>query len=103
MTQKIDNIYSQVCSDTNDVDVCCDTGSLKKAGSNGWARNKKETWPLITLGRCAGERFPTQARTTISNLNEASLELTLTKKGNNKVDLNEFLINAEDGNGAKRK
>jgi len=98
-----DQISAMVCSDTNDVDVCCDTGSLKKAGSNGWARNKKETWPLITLGRCAGERFPTQARTTISNLNEASLELTLTKKGNNKVDLNEFLINAEDGNGAKRK
>ena len=67
------------------MDVCCQTGDLKKAGTNGWARNKKETWPLITLGRCAGERFPTQARTTISNLNEASLELTLTKKGNNKV------------------
>ena len=92
----------QVCSDTNDVDVCCQTGDLKKAGTNGWARNKKETWPLITLGRCAGEKFPIQATTTTTNLNQASLELTLNKKGSNKLELSEFIINAEDAKGAKR-
>ena len=92
----------QVCSDTQDVDVCCQTGDLKKAGTNGWARNKKETWPLITLGRCAGEKFPIQATTTTTNLNQAKLELTLNKRGNNKLELSEFIINAEDGKGAKR-
>jgi len=97
-----DPITAGVCSDTNDVDVCCQTGDLKKAGTNGWARNKKETWPLITLGRCAGEKFPIKATTTTTNLNQASLELSLNKRGSNKVELNEFIINAEDAKGAKR-
>merc|ERR1712110_1172313 len=58
-----DPITAGVCSDTNDVDVCCQTGDLKKAGTNGWARNKR---------------------------------------GSNKLELSEFIINAEDAKGAKR-
>jgi len=95
-------ITAMVCSDTGDVDVCCETPSLNKPGGVNWTKGK-ETWPLATLGRCAGENFPTEARTTVTNLNEASLLLTLNKKGSDNLQIQEFYINTENGRGVKRR
>merc|ERR1712098_863557 len=97
-----DPVTARICSDTGDVDVCCETPKLSKPGSNNWSRGK-ETWPTITLGNCNGEKFPTEARTTVTNLNEATLELTLNKKGRDNMQIQEFYINTQNQNGVSRR
>jgi len=98
-----DPVTVQVCSDTRDVDVCCETPTLSKPSSNNWSRSGKEVWPLPTLGRCAGQGLPTQARTTVTNLNEATLTLTINKKGRDNMQINNFYINTENQSGKKRR
>jgi len=76
---------------------------LSKPSRNNWSKAGKETWPLASLGRCAGQGFPTQARTTLSNLNEVTLSMTVKKKGRDNMQINDFYINTENQNGVKRR
>ena len=76
---------------------------MSKPSSNNWGKAGREVWPLTTLGRCAGQGLPTQARTTLSNLNEVTLSMTVNKRGRDNMQINDFYINTENQNGVKRR
>jgi len=98
-----DPVTVTVCSDTEDVDVCCETPVLSKSGGVNWSRGGDETWPSISLGRCSGQSLPTKARTTVTNLLETKLQLTINKKGKDKMLIDNFYIETENSLGAKRR
>ena len=98
-----DPVTVQVCSDTEDVDVCCETPVLNKAGGVNWARNGEEMWPSITLGRCSGQTLPTKPYTTVTNLLETKLQLTINKKGKDKMLIDNFFIQTVNNQGLKRR
>ena len=85
------------------MDVCCETPRLSKPGGTNWARDGRESWPVVSLGSCAGERFPIQPISTVTNLNEATLEISLSKRGTDKLLVEELFINTENGSGATRR
>jgi len=88
---------TQVCSP--DQKECCDTLDLKKRTGNNWVRNGNETWEGAPLGRCKDKQFPTKTRTTITNLLETKLILSLSKNGKDGMKLKNFNINAVTANG----
>ena len=88
---------TQVCSP--DQKECCDTLDLKKRTGNNWVRNGNETWEGAPLGRCKDKQFPTKTRTTITNLLETKLSLSLSKNGKDGMKLKNFNINAVTANG----
>jgi len=96
-----DRVTAKVCS--YDQTVCCETLQLSKRRGNNWVRNGNETWPGTTLGACKDKVFPTRARTTITNLLETKLILTLNKSGKDGMKLENFNIEAESANGAQKR
>ena len=98
-----DPVTVQVCSDTEDVDVCCETPVLNQAGTTNWGRNIDDSWPGITLGRCSGQTLPTKPYTTVTNLLESKLQLTINKKGKDKMIIDKFFIETVNNQGAKRR
>jgi len=98
-----DPVTIQVCSDTEDVDVCCETPVLNQAGTTNWGQNVDDTWPSITLGRCSGQSLPTKPYTTVTNLLESKLQLTVNKKGKDKMIIDKFFIETVNNQGAKRR
>ena len=98
-----DPVTVQVCSDTEDVDVCCETPVLNQAGRTNWGQNIDDTWPSITLGRCNGQTLPTKPYTTVTNLLETKLQLTIKKKGKDKMIIDKFFIDTVNNLGAKRR
>ena len=103
-TGKVEQVVSFLASDwsviTNPWRSLVDTDTTINFG---YRSRGKETWPTITLGNCNGEKFPTEARTTVTNLNEATLELTLNKKGRDNMQIQEFYINTQNQNGVSRR
>jgi len=98
-----DPVTVRVCSDTEDVDVCCETPVLNKAGGVNWSRGGVETWPGISLGRCSGQTLPTVPRTTVTNLLETKLEVTVNKKGKDKMVIDNLFIETENSQGVTRR
>ena len=98
-----DPVFVRVCSDTEDVDVCCETPVLNKPSGVNWGRNGDETWPSITLGECSGQSLPTKARTTVTNLLETKLEVTVNKKGKDNLLIDNLYIDTVNSLGAKRR
>jgi len=98
-----DPVFVRVCSDTEDVDVCCETPVLNKPSGVNWGRNGDETWPSITLGEYSGQSLPTKARTTVTNLLETKLEVTVNKKGKDNLLIDNLYIDTVNSLGAKRR
>merc|ERR1712142_283811 len=86
-----------------DQKVCCETLELKKRTGNNWVRNGSESWTGSQLGLCRDMQFTTQPRTTITNLLETKLIVTLNKSGKDGMKLKKFNINAETSNGGLKR
>jgi len=96
-----DIVRAKVCS--YDKKVCCETLQLNKRQGNNWVRNGNATWPGTTLGLCKDKVFPTKTRTTITNLLETKLVLTLNKSGNDGMKLENFNIDAVSAVGSQKR
>jgi len=96
-----DTVKAKVCAP--DQKVCCETLELKKRTGNNWVRNGNESWTGSQLGLCRDMQFTTQPRTTITNLLETKLIVTLNKNGKDGMKLKKFNINAETSNGGLKR
>jgi len=96
-----DNVKAKICSD--DQKVCCETLQLSKPRGNNWVRNGNESWTGSALGLCNDKTFSTKARTTITNLLETKLLLTLNKAGRDNLKLENFNIDTVTSGGQKRR
>jgi len=96
-----DPVTAKVCS--AEQKVCCQTPTLSQRTGNNWVRNGNATWPDTTLGECRNLAFPTKGRTTVTNLLETKLILTLNKSGRDTVKLDNFNVDAVTTGGSKRR
>merc|ERR1712215_284939 len=96
-----DPVTAKVCS--AEQKVCCQTPTLSQRTGNNWVRNGNATWPDTTLGECRNLPFPTKGRTTVTNLLETKLILTLNKSGRDTVKLDNFNVDAVTTGGSKRR
>jgi len=99
-----DSVYAKVC--TVDNKACCVTPILKKRekGNNNWLRNGTETWSGTTLKLCDNKEFTTQTSTTVTNLLESKLILTLEKSGSKDgMKLDSFDIEAVSATGSGKR
>jgi len=94
-----DTVKAKVCGP--DQKECCNTQDLKKRTGNNWVRNGNETWNGTLLGDCKDKQFPTKTRTTVTNLLETKLILSLSKNGKDGMKLKNFNINAVSANGGQ--
>ena len=85
---------------TPDQKLCCETLELKARTGNNWVRNGNTTWKGAPLGLCRDMQFPTKSRTTITNLLETKLIVTLSKTGKDGMKLDKFTLDAETSSGA---
>merc|ERR1712106_738045 len=93
-----DTVKAKVC--TPDQKLCCETLELKARTGNNWVRNGNTTWKGAPLGLCRDMQFPTKSRTTITNLLETKLIVTLSKTGKDGMKLDKFTLDAETSSGA---
>jgi len=93
-----DIVKAKVC--TPDQKLCCETLELKARTGNNWVRNGNTTWKGAPLGLCRDMQFPTKSRTTITNLLETKLIVTLNKTGKDGMKLDKFTLEAETSSGA---
>merc|ERR1712123_1327 len=93
-----DTVKAKVC--TPDQKLCCETLELKARTGNNWVRNGNTTWKGAPLGLCRDMQFPTKSRTTITNLLETKLIVTLNKTGKDGMKLDKFTLEAETSSGA---
>jgi len=96
-----DKVTAKVCA--SDQKVCCETLQLMKRQGNNWVRNGNESWTGSSLGLCQDMSFPTKTRTTLSNLLETKLLLTLKKTGKDGLKLENFNIDTVSTSGQKRR
>jgi len=95
-----DKVSAKVC--TPDQKTCCSTLELSARTGNNWVRNGNTTWKGSPLGLCRDFQFITQPKTTVTNLQEIKLVLTLNKPGKNGMRLTNFNINAKTPSGQDR-
>jgi len=95
-----DKVSAKVC--TPDQKTCCSTHELSARTGNNWVRNGNTTWKGSPLGLCRDFQFLTQPRTTVTNLQEIKLVVTLNKPGKNGMRLTNFNINAKTPSGQDR-
>jgi len=96
-----DSVTAKVCS--AEQKVCCETPALSQRTGNNWVRNGNATWDGTTLGSCRDKVFPTKGRTTITNLLETKLILTLNKSGRDTVKLDNFNLDAVTAVGSTKR
>merc|ERR1712106_1045790 len=96
-----DAVSAKVCS--AEQKVCCETIQLNKRRGNNWVRNGNETWDGSSLGLCKDMVFPTKGRSTITNLLETKLILTLNKTGKDGMKLENFNLDALTVAGSKKR
>eukprot|EP00092_Neocalanus_flemingeri_P011880 GFUD01012812.1.p1 GENE.GFUD01012812.1~~GFUD01012812.1.p1 ORF type:complete len:810 (+),score=226.03 GFUD01012812.1:149-2578(+) len=96
-----DTVTAKICS--ADKKTCCETPQLSKRSGNNWVRNGNVTLPGTSLGLCKDKVFKTKARTTISNLLETNLVLTLNRIGKDGMRLESFYLDAETAVGSQKR
>jgi len=80
-----DDVTVKICSDASTT--CCTTPPLKKTFSDDWSRNDLEEWSGKYLGECADKKFAV----------EKGLGVTLSKKGKDKLEVTNLIVEAEVG------
>jgi len=98
-----DTVTAKVCN--LEQNICCETPPLNKfTSTNDWARNGKTTWPGMFLGKCQDKMIPTIRKTTVTNLLETKLLVTLTKTGSSDgLKLDNFYIDADTVIGTQKR
>jgi len=97
-----DTVTAKVCN--LEQNICCQTPPLNKFTSkNDWARNENTVWPGMFLGQCQDKMLPTIRKTTVTNLLETKILLTLTKTGKDGLKLDNFYLDADTVIGTQKR